>query len=87
MSANDTSLQGAHTLGGPAMRPEIALIKKSGPNPVMSKRVFFNEQGKVCSDGSQCLMAQGTATRAAAETAADLASSTIEDVKGLLHNG
>jgi len=69
------------------MRPEIALIKKSGPNPVMSKRVFFNEQGKVCSDGSQCLMAQGTATRAAAETAADLASSTIEDVKGLLHNG
>ena len=75
MSANDTSLQGAHTLGGPAMRPEIALIKKSGPNPVMSKRVFFNEQGKVCSDGSQCLMAQGTATRAAAETAADLASS------------
>jgi len=87
MSANDTSLQGAHTLGGPAMRPEIALIKKSGPNPVMSKRVFFNEQGKVCSDGSQCLMSQGTATRAAAETAADLASSTIEDVKGLLHNG
>ena len=86
MSANDTSLQGAHTLGGPAMRPEIALIKKSGPNPVMSKRVFFNEQGKVCSDGSQCLMAQGTATRAAAETAADLASS-LKDMKGLLHNG
>ena len=76
MSANDTSLQGAHTLGGPAMRPEIALIKKSGPNPVMSKRVFFNEQGKVCSDGSQCLMDQGTATRATTETAADLASST-----------
>ena len=32
-----------------------------------------DEQGKVCSDGSQCLMAQGTATRAAAETAAELA--------------
>jgi hypothetical protein len=52
---------------------EITLIKKSGPNPVMSKRIFLDEQGKVCSDGSQCLMAQGTATRAAAETAADLA--------------
>ena len=54
-------------------RPEITLIKKSGPNPVMSKRIFLDEQGKVCSDGSQCLMAQGTATRATAETAADLA--------------
>ena len=69
------------------MKPEITLIKKRGPNPVMSKRIFHDAQGKVCSDGSQCLMAQGTATRVAAETAADLASSTIEDVKGLLHNG
>ena len=55
------------------MRPEITLIKKSDTNPVMSKRIFLNEQGKVCSDGSQCLMAQGTATRATTETAADLA--------------
>jgi len=55
------------------MRPEITLIKKGGPNPVMSKRIFLDEQGKVCSDGSQCLMAQGTATRASAETAAELA--------------
>jgi hypothetical protein len=59
-----------------AMKPEITLLKKRGPNPVMSKRIFLDAQGKVCSDGSQCLMAQGTATRAAAETAADLASST-----------
>jgi hypothetical protein len=51
----------------------ITLIRKSGPNPVMSKLIFLDEQGRVCSDGSQCLMAQGTATRAAAETAADLA--------------
>ena len=51
----------------------ITLIKKSGPNSVMSKRIFLDEHGKVCSDGSQCLMAQGTATRATAETAADLA--------------
>jgi hypothetical protein len=55
------------------MKPEITLIKKSGPNPVMSKRIFLDEQRKVCSDGSQCLMAQGTATRATAETAAELA--------------
>jgi hypothetical protein len=55
------------------MRPKITLIKKCGPNPIMSKRIFLDEQGKVCSDGSQCLMAQGTATRATAETAADLA--------------
>jgi hypothetical protein len=59
--------------GGPAMRPEVTLIKKSGPNPVISKRIYLGDQGKVCSDGSQCLMAQGTATRAAAETAAVLA--------------
>jgi hypothetical protein len=58
---------------GQPVRPEITLIKKRGPNPVMSKRIFLDEQGKVCSDGSQCLMAQGTATRATAETATDLA--------------
>jgi hypothetical protein len=51
----------------------ITLIKKSSPNPIISKRIFLDEQGKVCSDGSQCLMAQGTATRATAETAAELA--------------
>jgi hypothetical protein len=55
------------------VKPEITLIKKSGPNAVMSKRIFLNAQGEVTSDGSQCLMAQGTATRAAAETAVDLA--------------
>src|SRR6516162_4071349 len=78
MSANDTSLEGADRLGGPAVRPEITLIKKSGPNPVMSKRIFLDEQGKVCSDGSQCLMAQGTATRATTETAADLAKHIMD---------
>jgi hypothetical protein len=29
------------------MKPEITLIKKNGPNPVMSKRIFLDEQGKV----------------------------------------
>jgi hypothetical protein len=55
------------------MKPEITFIKKSGSNSVMSKRIFLDGQGKVCSDSSQCLMAQGTATRATAETAAELA--------------
>jgi hypothetical protein len=69
------------------MKPEITLIKKRSPNPVMSKRLFLDAQGKVCSDGSQCLMAQGTATRAAAETAAGPRLIHIKDMKGLLHNG
>ena len=60
------------------MMTEITLIKKSGPNPVMSKRIFLDELGKVCSDGSQCLMAQGTATRATTETAADLAKHIMD---------
>ncbi|MCX7298081.1 MAG: hypothetical protein NTU64_14705 [Hyphomicrobiales bacterium] len=55
------------------MSAEITLIKKHGTNPVMSKRIFLDEQGAVRSDGSQCLMIQGTATRAAAETAGTLA--------------
>jgi hypothetical protein len=66
------------TRASPAMRPGITLIKKSGPNPVMSKRIFLDEQGKVCSDGSQCLMDQGTATRATTETAADLAKHIMD---------
>ena len=60
------------------MGPEITLIKKGGPNPVMSKRIFLNEDGEVCSDGSQCLMVQGTATRVAAVTAADLAKHIMD---------
>ena len=56
------------------MSPEITLIRKCGPNPAMSKPIFLNERGEVCSDSSQCLMARGSATRATAETASDLAS-------------
>jgi hypothetical protein len=58
---------------GPNSRPEITLIKKTGASPVMSKRISLDEQGNVRSDGSKCLMAEGIATRAKAETAADLA--------------
>ena len=28
------------------MTPQITLIKKSGPNAVMSKRIFLDEQGR-----------------------------------------
>jgi hypothetical protein len=41
--------------------PQITLIKKCGASPLMSKRIFFDEQGALQSDGSQCLMVQGTA--------------------------
>ncbi|MBM3491867.1 MAG: hypothetical protein FJX68_15785, partial [Alphaproteobacteria bacterium] len=55
------------------MSPEITLIRKGGPKPLLSKRIFLDKQGVLQSDGSQCLMAQGTATRATAETAKALA--------------
>ena len=55
------------------MTPQITLIKKRGPNPLMSKKIFVDEQGKLQSDGSQCVMVQGTATRLQAATASDLA--------------
>ena len=58
---------------GPNSRPEITLIKKSGVNAVMSKRIFLDQEGHVSSDGSQCKMAEGTATRAVVETAGEFA--------------
>ena len=59
------------------MSPEITLIKKCDATPLMSKRIFLDEQGKVRSDGSQCLMVQGVARRVMAETARDLAKHII----------
>ena len=59
------------------MSPEITLITKRDANPLMSKRIFLTETGKVRSDGSQCLMVQGTATRATAETASELAEHIV----------
>ena len=55
------------------MTPEITLITKHGPNPVMSKRISLNADGTVRSDGSQCLMVEGSASRASAATASELA--------------
>ena len=59
------------------MSPEITLITKRDANPLMSKRIFLTEQGEVRSDGSQCLMVQGTAMRATAETASELAEHIV----------
>lgn len=59
---------------GPNGRPEITLIKKSGVNSVMSKRIFLDQEGHVCSDGSECKMAEGTATRAVVETAGEFSN-------------
>ena len=53
--------------------PQITLIKKYGPDPLMSKRIFVDEQGGLRIDGSQCLMVQGTAARVPAATPSDLA--------------
>jgi hypothetical protein len=55
------------------MIPEITLITKRGPNSIMTKRIFLDEQGALRSDGSHCRMAEGIATRADAATARDLA--------------
>src|SRR5690242_2081032 len=56
------------------MTPEITLITKRGAETLMSKRIFLDETGKVCSDGSNCLMVRGAAARATATTAGDLAT-------------
>ena len=56
------------------MAPEITVITKRGSETLMSKRISLDETGKVRSDGSNCLMVQGTATRATAATACDLAT-------------
>ena len=58
---------------GAVMTPEITLITKRGPNPILSKRIFLDEAGALRSDGSQCRMVEGVATRAFAASARDLA--------------
>ena len=53
--------------------PEITLITKRGNDPTLSKRIFLDEAGALRSDGSQCRMAEGVATRLVAASAHDLA--------------
>ena len=55
------------------MTPEITLITKRGAYPTLSKRIFLDEAGALRSDGSQCRMVEGVATRAFAASARDLA--------------
>lgn len=55
------------------MNPEITFIRKCGPNPLLSKRLFLDDQGALKRDGSACVMIEGTATRASAATASALA--------------
>jgi hypothetical protein len=56
-----------------AMTPEITLLTKRGANPTLSKRIFLDEGGALRSDGPQCRMAEGVATRAVAASVHDLA--------------
>ena len=58
---------------GAIMTPEITLITKRGVNPSLSKRIFLDEAGALKSDGSQCKMIEGIATRAFAASARELA--------------
>src|SRR4051812_46518245 len=56
-----------------AMTREITLITKRGASPTLSKRIFLDDGGSLRTDGSQCRMAEGVATRAAAASVHDLA--------------
>src|SRR5215475_12110586 len=56
------------------MIPEITLVRKTGPNPIMTKRIFLDQEGALKSDGSKCRMAEGVATRAFAASPRDLAN-------------
>ncbi len=55
------------------MNAEITLITKLGPNPILTKKISLDETGTVRSDGSQCLLVHGTASRATVATAIELA--------------
>jgi hypothetical protein len=55
------------------MSPQITLIRKSGTNATLSKRIYIDTDGSVRSDGSQCLMTEGTATRVLGASAERLA--------------
>jgi hypothetical protein len=60
------------------MSAEITLLSKHGIDPLMSKRIFLDDEGKPKSDGSGCYMAHGAATRRAAASAGALAQIIAE---------
>jgi hypothetical protein len=51
---------------------QITLITKRDVPSLMSKRISLDADGKLKSDGSECLMVTGTAERASTKTAGDL---------------
>jgi hypothetical protein len=53
--------------------PQITVISKRETPALMSKRISLDGAGKLKSDGSECRMTTGTAARAFAGTASDLA--------------
>lgn len=53
--------------------PQITLITKRDDPPLMSKRIFLDNVGKVKSDGSECRMVTGKAARAFVGSARGLA--------------
>src|SRR5215475_11663000 len=55
------------------MTSEITLITKRGPKPIMTKRIFLDDGEALKSDGSQCKMIEGVATRAFVAGPRDLA--------------
>jgi hypothetical protein len=52
---------------------QVTLISKRDVSSLMSKRISLTNDGKIRSDGSKCLMVAGTAARAFAGTANELA--------------
>ena len=74
-TANPSSSNaGAHRgAGASGTLPEITLITKRGPAAIMTKRIFLDESGALRTDGSQCRMADGIATRAVAASPRELA--------------
>src|SRR5690349_1051555 len=53
--------------------PQISVIHKRDTPALMSKKIFLDSEGNLKSDGSECRMINGTATRAFARTASDFA--------------
>jgi hypothetical protein len=53
--------------------PQITVITKRDTPALMSKRIYLDGDGKLKSDGSECRMISGTATRTLAGTASALA--------------
>ncbi|XIA64703.1 hypothetical protein ACFIOY_38945 [Bradyrhizobium sp. TZ2] len=65
--------RGSDAKASEPMGPQVTLISKRDTPSLMSKRVSLDGDGRLKSDGSECRMITGTAARALAGTASDLA--------------